>query len=70
MVPAAPRRDPLAVIAPLQAELAVLRWALVAPGPLSPADGVLAVEQVRTIAVSLRNLQRTVRRQEQEACHA
>ena len=70
MVPAAPRPDSLAVIEPLHAEPAKLRWVMVAPGRLSPADGVLAVEHVQSIAVSLRNLQLTVRRQEQEACHA
>ena len=69
MVPAAPRRDPLAVIEFLQAELAKLRWALVAPGRLSPADGVLAVEHVQSIAVSLFHLQRTVERQDGDACH-
>ena len=69
MVPAAPRRDPLAVIQYLQAGLGELRRALMAPGPLCPADRVLAARHVQVIAVSLHNLENTVQRQEREECH-
>lgn len=69
MVSAAPRRDPLAVINSLQAKLAELRLALIEPGPLCPADRVLAAKHVQFIAVSLFYLQRTVERQEGDECH-
>ena len=69
MVPAAPRRDPLAVIEYLQAGLGELRRALTDPGPLSPSVRALAARHVQVIAVSLRNLQHTVQRQEREDCH-
>ena len=69
MVPAAPRRDPLAVIEYLQAGLGELHRALMEPGPLCPADHVLAARHVQVIAVSLFHLQHTVERQEGEECH-
>ena len=69
MVPAAPRRDPLAVIKYLQAGLGELRLAFMEPGPLSPSVRALAARHAQVIAVSLFHLQRTVERQDGDACH-
>ena len=66
---AAPR-DPVAIVESMQAELARLSKALIAPGPLCPAARVLAVTHVQVIAGALCHLHQTVQRPEQEARHA
>lgn len=65
-----PRCDPVFLVEPMQAELAELRLALAAPGPLSIGGRALAVQHVQAVASALGNLRQTLRRRpDEEASH-